>query len=53
MNDVSIALVSRKGTVRVENMTVYRHQDMALNLTSDIWEGRRHKGGVTFDVIPE
>lgn len=53
MNDVSIALVSRKGTVRVENMTVYRHQDMALNLTSDIWKGRRHKGGVTFDVIPE
>jgi len=26
---------------------------LVVNLTRDIWDGERHKGGVTFDVLKE
>jgi hypothetical protein len=51
MSEVSFAIVSPKGSVSLENLQVYRHQDMAANLTKNIPLGERHKGGVTFDVI--
>ena len=51
MNKVTFEMVSRKRPVMLENVQVYRHQDMAVNLTRDIWDGERHKGGVTFDVL--
>ena len=51
MNKVTFEMVSRKRPVMLENVQVYRHQDMAVNITRDIWDGERHKGGVTFDVL--
>jgi len=51
MDEIAFAIVSPGGDVALENLQVYRHQDMAANLTKRIPLGERHKGGVTFDVI--
>jgi len=53
MDDISIVLSSPELKTEIKNLKVYRHQDMAMNLSRNIWTGERHKGGVTFDVIPE
>ena len=51
MDNVSFALVSRKGAAVLENLRVHRHQDLAVNSASGIWEGKRHQGGISFDVL--
>jgi len=51
MRDLTFAVSSRKGSVELENVRVFRHQDMAVNLSNNIWTGTRHKGGVRFDII--
>ena len=51
MNRVTFGMVSKKTPMVLENLQVYRHQDMAVNITRDIWDGKRHQGGVTFDVL--
>jgi len=53
MNKVDFEIVSRKTPINLENVHIYRHQDLVVNLTRDIWDGERHKGGVTFDVLKE
>ena len=51
MNRVTFGMVSKKTPMVLENLQVYHHQDMAINITRDIWDGKRHQGGVTFDVL--
>jgi len=51
MNRVTFDMVSKKTPMVLENLQVYHHQDMAVNITRDIWDGKRHQGGVTFDVL--
>ena len=33
------------------DISAIRHQDQTVNLTRKIMEGKRHHGGVTFDVL--
>ena len=51
MNRVTFDMVSKETPMVLENLQVYHHQDMAVNITRDIWDGKRHQGGVTFDVV--
>ena len=51
MNRVTFDMVSKETPMVLENLQVYHHQDMAVNITRDIWDGKRHQGGVTFDVL--
>ena len=53
MDNVAITISSPGGATELKDLAVYQHQDMAMNLTRNIWTGERHKGGVTFDVIAE
>jgi len=53
MGNVSIALVSPSGSLPIDGVQVYRHQDQSANLTLAMPSGQRHQGGVQFAIIGE
>lgn len=42
-----------RGDVEVADLKVVRHREQTLKLKKGVLEGRRHGGGVTFDILPE
>jgi hypothetical protein len=52
LDGVTLGIVSHRAPVTIKDLRVYHHQDLAVSLTKGIMEGTRHKGGVTFDVLP-
>ncbi|MEO0413332.1 MAG: hypothetical protein AAF226_00110, partial [Verrucomicrobiota bacterium] len=45
--------LSAVNDLQLSEVLVVRHQDQAINLTKGIMEGKRHQGGVTFDVFQD
>jgi len=43
MDNLAITISSPDGKTALKDLAVYRHQDMAMNLTRGIWTGERHK----------
>lgn len=50
LDDMELQISSPNHLV-IEDLQVVRHQDQTINLTKKIMEGKRHQGGVTFDVL--
>jgi hypothetical protein len=38
--------------MKIEHFSAYRHQEQSARLRKGIFEGKRHRGGVMFDVLP-
>lgn len=53
LDEVAFTLATAKGVASITDVSVVRHQDQAINLTRRIMQGKRHQGGVMFDVLPE
>lgn len=50
LDEIELQVSASKKLV-IEDLQVLRHQDQTINLTKKIMEGKRHQGGVTFDVF--
>jgi hypothetical protein len=51
--EVSLQIFTTGGEAEISDLIVIRHQDQAINLTTGIMAGKRHQGGVSFDVLAE
>ncbi|MFT5122217.1 MAG: hypothetical protein ACI97B_000845 [Verrucomicrobiales bacterium] len=52
LDEVELRLSTQAGALTLRDLQVIQHQDQAINLTKQIMEGKRHSGGVRFDVLP-
>jgi len=48
---VRIRLVGRNGGVVLRNIGIYRHTACIAHVHRGVFEGRRHRGSITFDVL--
>ena len=53
LDEIAFSIATPEGAVSVSDVAVIRHQDQAINLTRKVMEGKRHQGGVTFDVLAD
>jgi hypothetical protein len=57
MDEVRLELGARDdqwlgGQVQVRDLLALRHTERTTRLEHGVFDGQRHRGGVTFDVLP-